>query len=57
MLKEAKYIKIKIYFLIFRDARSHDKYQIGIITNNSVEIHDLQLSPRWDVAKLVQGYE
>ncbi|KAL4112331.1 hypothetical protein QTP88_016141 [Uroleucon formosanum] len=43
--------------LYYRDARSHDKYQIGIVTKDSVEIQNLTLKPRWEVAKLVQGYE
>jgi hypothetical protein len=48
---------IKYYDLFYRDARSHDKYQIGIITKDSVEVQNLALKPRWEVAKLVQGYE
>ncbi|XP_025195178.1 proteasome subunit beta type-4 [Melanaphis sacchari] len=43
--------------LYYRDARSHDKYQIGIITKDSVEVQNLVLKPRWEIAKLVQGYE
>jgi len=48
---------LKPDLLTFRDARSHDKYQIGIVTKDSVEVQDLTLKPRWEVAKLVQGYE
>lgn len=43
--------------VFYRDARSHDKYQIGIVTKNSVEVLDLALKPKWGVAKFVQGYE
>lgn len=46
-----------IYKLFYRDARSHDKYQIGIITKDSTEVQEHSLKPRWGVAKLVQGYE
>lgn len=43
--------------LFYRDARSHDKYQIGIVTKDSVEVQNLTLKPRWGVAKFIQGYE
>lgn len=43
--------------LCYRDARSLDKYQIGIVTKDSVEVQDLTLKSRWEIAKLVQGYE
>lgn len=49
--------KIINFKLIYRDARSHDKYQIGIVSKDSVEVLDLALQPRWGVAKFVQGYE
>lgn len=44
-------------FYFYRDARSHDKYQIGIVTKDAVEVQDFALKSRWEVAKLVQGYE
>lgn len=48
------YLNFKIFY---RDARSLDKYQIGIVTKDSVEVQDLTLKSRWEVAKYVQGYE
>jgi len=43
--------------IVYRDARSLDKYQIGIVTKDLVEVQDLTLKSRWEIAKLVQGYE
>lgn len=50
-------VKILIINFFFRDARSLDKYQIGIITKDSVDVQNHVLKSRWEVAKLVQGYE
>ncbi|XP_050422900.1 proteasome subunit beta type-4 [Adelges cooleyi] len=50
-------LKTCMEVLYYRDARSLDKYQIGVITSDNVEISDHVLAPRWEIARLVQGYE
>jgi 20S proteasome subunit beta 7 len=53
-----KVIKDCMKVLYYRDARSYDKYQIGVVTSTGARIEDLvQIEPDWSVAHLITGYE
>jgi len=53
-----KVIRDCMKVLYYRDARSHNKYQIGVVTaTESKIIGPIEVEPDWSVAHLIVGFE